>query len=397
MANGTNALSMTAAIVAKDVRQRLRDGSLLVFGLLLPLGVAFFFNMLLGDGTSQGTSSEYVVVDGDSGPLGEGFVDEALRPLEDDGVLELSEAGSEREAREAVETGAADAAFLIPEDFTESLEAGEDAVLTVVGDADSPVATHIAREIGRAYATEHHRIRLAIATGFDSEPDPAAAARLLEEAETAPPPLTVVEDADLEWRELGTATYYSASMAFFFVFFAAMFSVTSIFDEKAGGTLARLLASPIPRGAILVAKLSSGLLIGLANMAVLAVATTLFFGADWGDPLGAAALITTGVLAVIGLTAAVASFARSSEQAANWLSVLAMLLGAFGGALFPISQLNALAVVSYLTPHRWFLLGLGELSAGGVGSVLLPCAVLLALGLVGSTVALFRMGRMVNS
>jgi ABC-2 type transport system permease protein len=110
-----------------------------------------------------------------------------------------------------------------------------------------------------------------------------------------------------------------------------------------------------------------------------------------------AALIATGVLAVIGLTAAVASFARSSEQAANWLSVLAMLLGAFGGALFPISQLNALAVVSYLTPHRWFLLGLGELSAGGVGSVLLPCAVLLVLGVVGTTVALFRMGRMVNS
>ncbi|GAA1439527.1 hypothetical protein GCM10009602_10400 [Nocardiopsis tropica] len=388
---------MTAAIVAKDVRQRLKDGSLLVFGLLLPLGVAFFFNMLLGDGSSQGTGSEYVVADSDSGSLGAEFVDEALRPLEDDGVLELTAADSEEEARDLVENGGADAAFLVPEDFSESLEAGDEAVLTVVGDADSPVATHIAREIARAYATEHLRIRLALASGFDSEPSPEDAALLLEEAETAEPPLAVVEDSELEWRELGTATYYSASMAFFFVFFAAMFSVTSIFDEKAGGTLARLLASPIPRGAVLVAKLTSGLVIGLANMAVLAVATSVFFGADWGDPLGAAALILTGVVAVIGLTAAVASFARSSEQAANWLSVLAMLLGVFGGALFPISQLNALAIVSYLTPHRWFLLGLGELSAGGLHEVLLPCAVLLVLGLVGTTVALFRMGRMVNA
>ncbi|MEE2052798.1 ABC transporter permease [Nocardiopsis tropica] len=397
MSNGPHTLTMTAAIVAKDVRQRLKDGSLLVFGLLLPLGVAFFFNMLLGDGSSQGTGSEYVVADSDSGSLGAEFVDEALRPLEDDGVLELTAADSEEEARDLVENGGADAAFLVPEDFSESLEAGDEAVLTVVGDADSPVATHIAREIARAYATEHLRIRLALASGFDSEPSPEDAALLLEEAETAEPPLAVVEDSELEWRELGTATYYSASMAFFFVFFAAMFSVTSIFDEKAGGTLARLLASPIPRGAVLVAKLTSGLVIGLANMAVLAVATSVFFGADWGDPLGAAALILTGVVAVIGLTAAVASFARSSEQAANWLSVLAMLLGVFGGALFPISQLNALAIVSYLTPHRWFLLGLGELSAGGLHEVLLPCAVLLVLGLVGTTVALFRMGRMVNA
>ncbi|MFJ9555991.1 ABC transporter permease subunit [Nocardiopsis sp. NPDC101807] len=397
MSNGPNTLTMIAAIVAKDVRQRLRDGSLLVFGLLLPLGVAFFFNMLLGDDTSRQTGSEYVVVDSDAGSLGQEFVDAALRPLADDGVLELTTAESEDEARELVEDGSVDAAFLVPEDFTESLEDGDDAVLTVVGDADAPVATHIAREIGRAFATEHLRIRLAVASGFDSEPSPEDAALLLEEAEAAEAPLVLSEDSDLEWRELGNATYYSASMAFFFVFFAAMFSVTSIFDEKAGGTLARLLASPIPRGAILIAKLTSGLVIGLANMAVLAVATSVFFGADWGDPLGAGALILTGVLAVIGLTAAVASFARSSEQAANWLSVLAMLLGVFGGALFPISQLNGLAIVSYLTPHRWFLLGLGELSAGGLDVVLLPCAVLLALGLVGTTVALFRMGRMVNA
>ncbi|WP_017587966.1 ABC transporter permease [Nocardiopsis ganjiahuensis] len=397
MANGPNPAAVVTAIVAKDVRQRLRDGSFLVFGLLLPLGVAFFFNMLLGGDAQQRTGSTYAVVNGDDGTLGENLVDGMLRPLDEDGVLDLVVVDSEDGAREAVEDGDADAAFLIPEDFSRSLDSGEEAVLTVVGDAESPVAAYIAQEIGRAYATEHHRITLTVASAFDTEPDPEAAALLLEEAESARAPLTVAENDGLDTRQLDTATYYSASMAYFFVLFAAMFNVTSIFEERANGTLARMLASPIPRWTILTAKLSSGLLIGLVNMAVLALATTLLFGAEWGHPLGVAALVLTGVLAIVGLTAAVAGFASGSEQAANWLSVLAMLLGAFGGALFPISQLNELAVVSYLTPHRWFLEGLTDLSAGGLSAVLVPCAVLLGLGLVGTAVALLRMGRMVKS
>lgn len=390
-------LPAVLAIVLKDIRRYVRNGSLLTFGLLLPLGIAFFFSMLLGGGSSAKAPSVYVVVDADSGDMGAQFVDEVLDPLEDEGILRLSEADSEDQAEAMIGARQARAAFLIPSDFTEALETGQETVLTVVGDASFPTETHIAREIANAYSTEHLRLRLALAASFDEEPSPEEAELLLEEAVAAPSPLRIAQEDGVRNREMDTSSYYSASMAYFFVFFAAMLSVTSIFEEKSAGTLARLQAAPVPRSAIVLGKLTSGLIVGLASMTILALVTSWAFGADWGHPVGAAALIITGVAAAIGVTSAVAGFARESEQAANRISVLAMLLGVFGGALFPVSQLNALSFVGYLTPHRWFMEGVAGLSTNDLGAVVLPCAVLLGIGVVGLSVAVFRMGRMVNS
>lgn len=389
--------SAISVIVAKDIRRYLRNGSLLTFGLLLPLGVAFFFSMLLGDGAAQRNPSTYAVFNADTGDLGSGFVDGVLRPLEGRDVLRLEEAGSEEEAREMVEGRQARAALLIPGDFTEALEADRGTVLTVVGDANFPLEAQIAREVADAYSTEHLRLRLALAAGFDEAPSPEDAQALLEEAAAAPTPLRVAQEDGVQNRELGTATYYSASMAYFFVFFAAMLSVIGIFEEKSGGTLARLRAAPVPASAIILGKLMSGLLVGLASMAVLALVTSSVFGADWGDPVGVSALVVTGVIAAVGLTAAVAGFSGDGEEATNRISVLAMLMGVFGGALFPISQLNALSFLSYLTPHRWFMEGLSDLSADGPAAVILPCTVLLGIGAAGLSIAMSRMGRMVNS
>ena len=389
--------SAISVIIAKDIRRYLRNGSLLTFGLLLPLGIAFFFSMLLGDGASQRNPSVYAVVNADTGDLGSEFVNGVLRPLEGRGVLRLAETGSTEEARDMIAGRQARAALLIPQDFTEALETGQGTVLTVVGDANFPLEAQIAREVANTYSAEHLRLRLAVAAGFDGVPPPEDAQALLEEAAAAPTPLSVVQENGVQNRELDTATYYSASMAYFFVFFAAMISVIGIFEEKSGGTLSRLRAAPVPASAVIAGKLASGLLIGLASMAILALVTSSVFGTDWGHPAGVAALIITGVVAAVGLTAAVAGTSGSGEEATNRISVMAMLMGVLGGALFPVSQLNSLSFLSYLTPHRWFMEGVSDLSADGPAAVILPCTVLLCIGAAGLSIAMSRMERMVNS
>ncbi|RKS06879.1 ABC-2 type transport system permease protein [Nocardiopsis sp. Huas11] len=393
----TTTLSAVWTIVVKDMRRYVRNGGLLTFGLLLPLCTTLFFNLVLGGGSAEREAAVYAVVDADDGDMGSGFVDDVLAPLEEEGVLRIAEAGSEDEARAMIEDRDARAAFLIPSDFTEALESGQETVLTIVGDANSAMETHIAREIANAYSTEHMRLRLAVAASFEGEPSQEEAQTLMEEAAAAPPPLRVAEEDGVRDRELDTSSYYSASMAYFFVFFAAMLSVTSIFEERSRGTLARLQAAPVPRSAIILGKLAGGLIVGLTSMGVLALATSTVFGADWGHPVGATVLVVTGVIAAIGLTAAVAGFARTGDQAANRVSVLAMLMGVLGGALVPITQLNAFAFLSHLTPHRWFLEGLVGLTSDDLGTVVLACGVLLAIGVTGLSIAMFRMGRMVNS
>jgi len=110
---------------------------------------------------------------------------------------------------------------------------------------------------------------------------------------------------------------------------------------------------------------------------VLIGATSLDFlmGADWGAPLGVAALVIAGILAAVGVMGLVASFARTAEGANSLGSIVAVILGMLGGAFFPLgSGDDFLSKLSYITPHAWFLRGLGELAGGAPWTNALPSA-----------------------
>ncbi|WP_150246378.1 ABC transporter permease [Nocardiopsis quinghaiensis] len=389
-------MRVIAAITAKDLRQRLKDGSLLLFGLVLPLGMAFLFAHLLGDGPGDGLDIRYLVVDSDGGGLGGVFVDDVLRPLDEDGVISLEEAADTEEAEHLVEEGEADAAFLLPQGFSDTVAGGDRAVIEIVGSADSAVQVQIAREIADSFAVEADASRTAVLEALEAGADETPEA-LSQRVREQPAPLSLVDDTTADWRELDTATYYAAGLAYFFLFFVVMSSVTGILDERRDGTLARLLAAPVRRSAILAGKSLSATIVGAAGLFVLAAVSSLVLGSQWGPLPGVAALVVSGTLAAVGITAAVVTFSSSSEQATNRISVVAFGLGLLGGGLFPVAQLGALSVLSFATPHRWFLHGLAELGGGSFAAVLVPVLVLSAMAVVTGALSLFRLGRMLNA
>ena len=71
----------------------------------------------------------------------------------------------------------------------------------------------------------------------------------------------------------------------------------------------------------------TSLILGVVSMGVLVVATTCLFGASWGNPLGVAVLVLAAVLAAMGIMALIATVAKTPEQAGNWQSVVAVILG----------------------------------------------------------------------
>ncbi|MFJ6018013.1 ABC transporter permease [Nocardiopsis alba] len=388
-------MSAFFTLVLKDLRQRLKDGTLLVFAIVLPLGLAFLLNMLLGGDPETEFTAHYGVSDLDGGELSSLFVDEVLESLEEEGIVELTTLSSEDDANEAVDSGDVSAAFVIPEGFTEALRNDESAEIRVIGDVDSPEEVEVAVGIAEAFASEHHRVQLAVLTTDPSSEEEAA---LTEQAAGHPTAVRVVEDTDVDRRQLDSSTYYAAGAAVFFLFFAAMPGVVSLFEDRRTGTLVRLAAAPIGTFTILMARLASTLLFGLVSMGLVITVSTLTFGARWGDPLEVAALTVAAVLAAVGIVSAVAGFADNSEQATNWSTVVALLLGLMGGALFPLANLGPWAALTYVTPHYWFLRGLTDLTAGGGAvSLLLPIGVLSAMGVAGVAVALNRMGRMLHA
>lgn len=380
-------------ITGKDLRQQLRNGTLLLFALLLPLGMATLFSTVMSQ-PGSGFHARYVVADEDGGPAATAFVAGLAEVVGADAAFDVSPIGSGDQARALVDAGRADAAFIIPAGFSSDVEAGREATLQVVGAAEAEIASYVAREIARGYATELRSIQLAVALTHTSGLPVADLDALAERAASATPPLAVTKDTAVD-RRLGTETYYSAGMAAFFVFFVAMFSVQGLLTERGDGTMARMLAAPVPPPVILAGKLLGGVLTGVLAMAVLVGASTLLLGARWGPPLGVAALAVSLVLAAIGLMSLVATLAARPEQATGWMAPLAVVLGMFGGSFAPLAQFGGLAGLGYATPHRWFLQGLSALAGDGLPGAAVPVTVLLGLAVVTVTATLLRARKLV--
>ena len=127
-------------------------------------------------------------------------------------------------------------------------------------------------------------------------------------------------------------------------------------------------------------------------------AAAVLMGAHWGNPVGVGLLVVAGVLAATGVTSLVAALATNAEQAGSWGAVVAVLLGLLGGVFFPIAQVGgATAAASLLTPHAWFLRGLGELHGGAGPSAVLPAVgAMLAFAVVTTAIAGRRLGKVLQ-
>ena len=388
------------AIAAKDLRQKVRDRSAIILSVVAPLALAFLFSAMLPAGSSA-FSATYAVVDLDGGSIARALVDGPMANLGASGITVVAVA-TDAEARARVTDGSASAAIVIPAGFSTAVQSGKPTGVTIVGSVNRALATQVLRSIVSSFASSVQGVELAVSTvmatggssGGGSGTGDAAAIAQAAQALTAP--VTMATDATTN-RLASSNTYYAASMAVLFVFFAAQFGVVSLLGERRAGTLARLLASPISARTVLLGKLLVSIVLGTVSMTVIAVATTLLLGAHWGDPVAVAALILTTVLSASGIALVVVGIARTEDQAAGLTAIVAMVLAVLGGSFFPLSQAPAgLATLSQLTPHAWFLRGIGDLASGdGIGVVVPSIAVLGLLGVATCAIGLARAERAV--
>ncbi len=389
-------------IAAKDLRERLRDRSALMFAFVVPLGLAFIFSRILGGVASGQDVFSYGVVDLDHGSASHAFVDDVLGGVARQGVIDVRTIGTQARARAMAADGTVDAVFVIPAGFTAATQSGDRrASILVVGNVDASIARQVARSIAEAYTANLNAVRLSVAAVVATLPSgpaeggPGAAllAGLAHKAAAMSEPVTL-RDITAATKQLDATTYLAAGMAVFFLFFTVQFGVSSLLEERNDGTLVRLLAAPIPRASILAGKMLTSFVLGCISMSVLAIASTLLFGADWGNVAGVGVLIVCGVLAAMGIMALVATMAKTAEQAGNWQAIIAVILGLLGGTFFAISQAPPfLAKLSLITPQAWFMRGLGDLHGGGLSTVVVPALAMLAFAAVTGGIAVSRLDR----
>jgi ABC-2 type transport system permease protein len=378
-----------------DLRQRFRDRSAIIIAIIVPLALAGIFRAILGDSGSGNITFKYAVVAQDNGAAAKSLV-ATLDTLKQKGIIKLSHSSSVRSARDSVSNARVDAAFIIPPGFSDRVANEKSADLKIIGSVDSPIGTLVAHSIADSYTNGINSVRTAVAAAITAKAK-SPPTRLASEVQTISAPIKL-SDVSAKRKQLEPATFYAAGMAVFFLFFTVQYGVPSLLRERREGTLARLLAAPISPTTILLGKALTSVFLGIISMTVLVLATSALLGAHWGNPLGVALLIISGVIAATAVMTLVATFAQTVDQANYWQTIVALVLGMVGGCFFPVAQAGGLLnVVSLATPQAWFLRGLGNLTGGaGISAIATAFGAIMLFAVITGTLAIRRSGRLIK-
>ncbi len=386
-------LRAATVILRKDLRLRLRDRSVLLFAFVIPLALTFVFSQLFP--TQEDFELTAGVVDLDGDDVAAGFTQGVVAALVDDGLVDATTFEDEAGARAAVEDGDIAAAWILPAGFSADVSAGDGGEIRVLVNPDRALSAEVARGIADGYRAELDRISLVVATSATAAQGALSGSQLEEIAELAVAQAPAVSTTELiaPDQQLDPTSYLAAGMAVFFLFFTVTFGITGFLEERQQGTLQRLLAAPIGIGTVHLGKAMGAFVLGIVSMTVLAIAIATMLDASWGDPVGVAVLIVAGVISALGVMAFVGSFARTAEQAGNLQSIVALVFGLAGGVFFPIGA-GTLGQLALVSPHGWFLRGLGDLVGSDSWTAVLPAtAALVAFGVVFAVPGALRMRR----
>ena len=183
--------------------------------------------------------------------------------------------------------------------------------------------------------------------------------------------------------------------AVLFGFFLALTVGLSFAEERKTGTWRRLLAAPVSRATILVAKLVPYMLVGLVQFTFLFGLAMIAFGMTiGGSPLALVALTVAVVVCATCLGLLFASFGSSERGLGSIGSVSLLVMGMIGGCMVPrLVMPPVMRAIGLAVPHSWALDGYFELlvrQGAGLVDVLPQIGALLGFAALFATVGVWR-------
>jgi len=372
-------------MTASDLRQRIRDKSVIIFALVVPLALMFVFNLALS-GMQDATldTIDVAVAMPDADQLAARLVDAALSS---EAVEVRRTTAPADEVRDLVQSGEVAMGIIVPEDFSEAVTSGRETVVDVVQGDQAGLESSVVVAVLQAVLDRFAAVTVAAAAGAQLGLPPEQLATLAEEAATAGPQITLTE-GETSNEQLSSSANLVAGQAGLFLLFTVGFGVLGLLAEREQGTLARLRSMPMRPGLIVAAKGLVSYLLGVVATSVLLVVGSLFFDVSFGSPLAVVALVLCVVAAGVSLMFIIARVARTAEQANISQSILAMVLGMSAGAFFPITSSGTLGQLMDLNPIAAFMRGLGITSGGGgIGDIGTPVLIMLGFAAVAAAVS----------
>ncbi len=415
-----SAISHTLSVAWKEIQLISKDRGSLAVLFLLPLLFGSLYGginlKMAGNGDDPTILLDVCLVNEDAGIFGV-EVAKALKGIDE---LQIETFDMVADAEQRVADGEATAAILIPADFTQKINAYTPTAIDVIVDPAQPESASIVTGIMNqvvAEVTIWGEVQYGIRTILDESgmlADAGAEVRRAVEAqnlgvimtrlnEMRRNPAIVVTSEDLEGAKIeGGITIFFALMfpglTVMFVFFTVGMSGASLLNEREAGTLRRLLAAPIPRGAIIAGKMLAYMLLVCLQVVVLFGVANILFDMPLGKSPVALVLLTLALaLVATALGMLVAALSGTAQQADNIGTVLGFVLAGIGGCIAmsqtPLTRSEGfMGVLSKLTPHAHAIEGYYRLMAenGTFINVLPQMGILLAMGVVFFLIAVWR-------
>ena len=373
----------------KDLKLVFRDKAALTFMLLAPflltLGLGFVTGAYGSSGSSGLSQISIIIVNQDSGQLGQALVN-LFQSSDLADLVAPTFVADPGTARLQIDAGDAAAAIIIPAGFTDNIiptdnQAPSDEVLQIETYKNplSPVSAGVIQSIVEEFISRVETGRVGgqvivtqmLATGLVT-PDQIGAIA----AEMGKRQVNSVDNASaitLQAAESGQAqkafnimAYLAPGMALMFLMFTVSNGGRSILSEQARGTLPRLLVSPTNSAQVLVGKIFGVYVTGVVQMLILILACSLLFGLQWGNPLGMLILVMAAVFAATGWGMLITSLARTPGQVSNIGTAMMLTFGILGGTFIQTSVMPGwFHWFSRITPNAWGLDGFTILGLGG--------------------------------
>jgi ABC-2 type transport system permease protein len=343
----------TFAIARRIAQQFRRDHRTMALLFVAPLAILALFGWVIRDQTPPPTRLAVVHLAGPPAELVRMTILEAAAAA---GLVVEPAIDDEGAARDALAADELDLAVVLPEGLATGLGGGEPAELRVISQGVNP-------------ADDASRL--------------VELSRVLEAAFGRTPPVTVVletiygsPDADL------LDTFASAFLAYIGYFLVFILTGISFLRERIGGTLERLLATPIQR-----AEMVAGYSAGFGFFATLQVAVILAFAlgsvdvpavgplpavsiglgvSNAGSPAMVFLVMLLLALGAVNLGIFISTFARTELQVLQFIPIVLIPQGLLAGIFWPIDTLpDVLEAIARLLPLTYAVDGLRQVLVKG--------------------------------
>jgi ABC-2 type transport system permease protein len=376
------------AIAMANVRRMVRERSNIFFVFIFPLALILLIGAQFGGGVEPVVGLHAA----DDGRLATALTDE----IESIEGIDVRRFETTEELTSAVERGTAIVGVFLPAGMDETAAQGEQVTIESITRPDgggTQLQAIVGSAVGRVMApvTAAQFAMEKADAGFDTALQ--AATDLEGEAPGVTVSTTAVGEA-LFPSSLGRFDLGASSQLILFTFLTALAGSSALILSRQLGISRRMLSTPTSTSTIILGEGSGRWAVAMVQGLYIILVTFLMFRVDWGDPIGAAAILV--LFAAVGAGAGMLMGATFSNdaQAAGIGVMLSLGLAALGGCMFPIELFSpTMQQVAHLTPHAWALDGFAELVRrdGTIVDILPELGVLLGFAVVLITLATWRL------